>query len=459
MIAPARWAAYCTLRTVNAGQGELGAALVRRREELADARDRALAAELATGTLRWQGQLDFLIAHFARRPVSKLDPEVADILRLAAYQLLHLDRVPAAAAVNDAVDMTRRAGKRSATGLVNGVLRALERHRAALPLPAAPRNPDASRTATLDYLSVGLSHPRWLVTRWLARHGYDATTRWAAFNNSAAPLTIRANRLRTTPAELAERLAAEGVVTRPARYAPDGLVSMEGSPLATHLAGTGLFFVQDEASQLVPLLAGARPGWRVLDACASPGGKTTALAAMMEDRGLLVAVDVRPRRVELLRRTVAASAAACIRIVQADVAVALPVGPWFDLVLIDAPCSGLGTIRRDPEIRWRRTEADLALLAAAQERMLEQAAAAVKPGGRLVYATCSSEPEENEGVVAAFLSSHPEFETADPRAGLPEQVRPLVDEAGHLRTLPFAHGLEAFFAAVLVRRWAGGSLQ
>jgi 16S rRNA (cytosine967-C5)-methyltransferase len=210
--------------------------------------------------------------------------------------------------------------------------------------------------------------------------------------------------------------------------------------------------VQDEASQLVVLLAGARPGMRVLDACASPGGKTTALAALMADRGLLVAADVRARRVELLRRTVAASTATSVRIVLADLAAGLPFPDRFDVVLVDAPCSGLGTIRRDPEIRWRRVEADLPVLAAAQGRMLRHAAAAVRPGGRLIYATCSSEPEENEAVVAAFLARDRGFEPMDPRSELPEPVRPLLDQTGHLRTLPFAHGLEAFFAATFSRR-------
>ena len=191
----------------------------------------------------------------------------------------------------------------------------------------------------------------------------------------------------------------------PGRFAPDALIVETGQPLG-HAAGlldAGWFVVQDEASQLVSLLVEARPGDRVLDCCASPGGKTTAIAAAMSDRGLIVACDVRPKRIELLRRTVAASGSRAIHVVQADAASALPFSRAFGSVLLDAPCSGLGTLRRDPDIRWRRREEDLAPLAAAQSRMLARAAACVAPGGRLIYATCSSEPEENEQVVEAFL--------------------------------------------------------
>ena len=229
------------------------------------------------------------------------------------------------------------------------------------------------------------------------------------FNNTPGSLTLRANRLRITPEALVARLAADQVQVHPTAFAPDGLVVDEGYPLRGAGLDEGWFVVQDEASQLVTLLAGDQPGGRVLDTCASPGGKTTAMAASMDGRGILVACDVRDRRVDLLRRTVAASGASNVRIVQADLLKALPFAPGFDAVLVDAPCSGLGTLRRDPDIRWRRREGDLPALAAAELTMLQHAADMVAPGGRLVYATCSSEPEENEGVADAFLATTPEF--------------------------------------------------
>jgi 16S rRNA (cytosine967-C5)-methyltransferase len=210
--------------------------------------------------------------------------------------------------------------------------------------------------------------------------------------------------------------------------------------------------VQDEASQLIPLLAGAHPGPSVLDACASPGGKTTALAAAMRKGALLVACDVRGRRMELLRRTLATSGASGVRLVQADLLMPLPFTHRFDCVLVDAPCSGLGILRRDPDIRWRRRESDLPLLAAAQLRMLGHAAEAVAPGGRLIYATCSSEPEENDAVADAFLASASQFVALDAHEVSPDLPAAVVDARGHLRTLPHEHGLEAFFGAVFQRR-------
>ena len=449
MIAPARTAAFTALRDINAGRLDLPAALAHVRPALQDERDRALATDLVTGTLRWQGQLDHLITEFSKRPLSKLDFEVLQILRLGAYQLTHLDRVPAAAAVNDAVAMTRRARKTSAAGLVNAVLRAISRSTHRLPLPLRPPEGDA-----LTFLEIALSHPRWLAARWLARHGFEATERWETFNNTAAPLTIRVNRLKTTPGLLVRALAEHGVEVEPARYAPDGLIVKIGNPLRTPLAGSGLFFLQDEASQLVALLAAPQPGMRVLDTCASPGGKTTALAAMADDRAHIVAADVRSARVQLLRETVVASGTRSVRMIQADLEAGLPFNAAFDVVFVDAPCSGLGIVRRDPDIRWRRRESDLAPLASAQLTMVRHAADTVRPGGRLVYSTCSSEPEENDAVVAEFLKANEKFQAVDLRAEKPahfEAIAPVLDDAGFLRTTPDKHGLEAFFGAVMRR--------
>ena len=446
MIARARLAAYEVLQAVSAGRADLPAALARVRRDLADERDRALAGEIAVGTLRWRAAFDHLIAAYARRAVDRLDPEIAGILRLSIFQLLHLDRVPASAAVNDAVDLARRAGKRSAAPLVNAVLRRVSRERDHLPLP--PRS-TGDREAELDYLSITLSHPRWLVSRWRDRYGFDAAEAWCRFDNGPAPLTLRANRLRLGRDALAEALAAHHVQTSPARFAPDGLVVERGNPLLTPLAAEGLFMVQEEGSQLVAAAAGAVPGERILDACAAPGGKTTAMAAALDDRGVLVAADVRARRIHLLAETVRTSGATCVRIVQADASRGLPFGAAFDCVLIDAPCSGLGTLRRDPDIKWRRTEDELPAMAALQGRILAEAARVVLPGGRIVYATCSSEPDENEAVVARFLRDHPAF---TPRPVEVPGPPALVSDAGHLRTLPFRDGLEAFFAASLVKR-------
>ena len=402
-----------------------------------------------TGTLRWQRSLDHIIEHFAKRALARVETEVLTILRLSTYQLLHLDRVPASAVVDDAVELTRAAKKPGASGFVNGVLRALLRSKHRLPLPSRPAGID--RQPMLDYLGITHSHPSWLVERWLARAGLDNAERWVRFNNASPGLTLRANLLRGSRDAIAADLARRGIETRPARFAPAGLEVVSGNPLRG--ATDGSFAVQDEASQLVGVIAAARPGERVLDLCAAPGGKTTAMAADMRDTGLLVATDVRDRRMRLLQSTVRASGARAVRILQIDRTGTLPFRAPFDRVLVDAPCSGLGTIRRDPDIRWRRAPDDLPALAAAQGTLLDRAAPHVREGGRLIYATCSSEPDENEHVVDAFLLRHSDFALADLRmdSGFPAAVGPLFDDRGMFRTRPYADGLEAFFAAVMVR--------
>ena len=449
MISPARLAAYDVLRAVNSGRSDLPTALARVRPRLADERDRALAAEIATGTLRWQGAFDLVIAAFAARPVAKLDPEVVDVLRMTAFQLLHLDRIPASAAVNDAVNLVSKAGKRSASGLVNAVLRRISRERNRLPLPPEPPASGRDEVADIAYLSGALSHPEWIVRRWLDRYGFAAVRAWAMFNNRPAALSLRVNTLKTSREALSILLARCGVATEPARFAPDALVVREGNPLLTPIAGDGLFIVQDEASQLVALVAAAAPGERVLDACASPGGKTTAMAAAMGNEGLIVATDVRGRRVDLLSRAVKAAGATCVRVVQADAAGVLPFAARFDCVLLDAPCSGLGTLRRDPEIRWRRTEASLEPLARTQVSLLERAADVLRPGGRLIYATCSSEPDENEAVLSRFLAARDDFRAQPVR--LPPPLAGFMTPEGYFRSFPFRDELEAFFAAMVVK--------
>jgi 16S rRNA (cytosine967-C5)-methyltransferase len=464
MIAPARIAAFRALQAVTSRAADLPDALHRVRSGLPDRRDRALTGEIVTGTLRWLAALDHLVAHFADRPVTKLDPVVRDVLRISVYQLVHLDRVPTSAVVNDAVEITRTAGRRHATGLTNAVLRALSRAQPDLPLPPPPPEdalaavaslsfsnwPDQLRQTAVRFLSTTQSHPAWLVERWLDRYGYAATVAWTEFNNRPARLSLRVNTLRTDAETLTTRLAERAVSVEPARYAPNGLVVTAGNPLLTDLASSGDFFVQDEASQLIAPLVHAAPGHRVFDACAAPGGKTVSMAAAMANRGLLVAGDARERRLALLAETVEQAGAGVAHLIAADLTRGAPFGPVFDGVLVDAPCTGLGTIRRDPEIRWRRGPDDPDRLAARQLAMLRSAAATVRPGGRLVYATCSSEPEENERVVEAFLASSPTFrqQPSDFKGGV--GLTSTIDAAGHLRTYPHAHALDAFFAAALV---------
>ncbi len=429
MIAPARRAAFDVLLAHDVRHTDLPSGLATARRTLPDARDQALLTELTTGTVRMRLALDYQIGLRSRRPLPSLDAEVRTALRLGAFQLLYLDRLPASAVVNDAVSLTRRAGKTSAAGMVNAVLRALAREHDTL---AWPDGNDAAA------LAVRHSHPEWLVRRWLARYGEEATVAWLAFNNTPPRLCLATNRARGTREELAALLRAEGVETVPTTRAPHGLHVESGAALTTQAFADGWFVVQDEASQLVAELPDVRPGQRVLDVCASPGGKTVALAAGVGNEGLVVACDVRARRVRLLRQTLARAQTARTAIVHIDPSTDLPfAAATFDVVLVDAPCSGLGTLRRDPDIRWNRTEADLPALAVRQRVLLHRAASTVRPGGTLVYATCSSEPEENDDVVAAFLLERADF----------------THRHTH-RTSPPADALEAFYGAVLMREVA-----
>lgn len=447
----ARTAAYWVLRAVLEGE-DLPRALVRERDALTDPRDRALVTELSTGTLRWLASLDHLIVKASGRPAGRLDPEVLAVLRVGAYQLLHLDRVPASAAVNESVNLAKRVGKASAAGLVNAVLRRIAQSATAPPLPPYPP-PGATRADQLAYLSVTGSHPAWLVERWLDRVGFARAEAWVSFNNRAPALTLRANRRRIAVDDLRRRLAEHGVSTAPTRWARDGLSVVRGNPLRTPLAEEHLFVVQEEASQLVAELVAARPGERVLDACAAPGGKTTALEAGLDETSLLVAGELRAPRVALLKRLVRGCGAETVRFVRHDVRHA-PFLPAFDCVLVDSPCTGLGTVRRDPEIRWRRQPEDVSRMAALQRALIDGAAAVVRPGGRLVYATCSSEPEENQEVVRTFLADRPEFESVHPEVLGPvrDELRSVITADGWLTTTPDEHGLELFFAAILRRR-------
>ena len=427
MIAPARRAAVDALALIDAGDVDLGAAIARLRPTLADERDRALLLELVAGTLRMRNAIDYQLSQRVSRPLAKLDDAVLRILRLSGYQLLYQSRLPAAAIINDAVHLTRRAGKSSAAGLTNAVLRAVSRNRHRLSWP--------ERQPIVDYFSIVHSHPRWLVERWLDRHGEAATETWLTFNNQPAPMCLAPNRTKTTRDALAKELSDGGVVTRPTTRAAHGLEVVEGRALTTAAFHEGRFVVQDEASQLIADLVVPESGMKVLDLGASPGGKTVALAAAVGAEGNVFAVDVRPNRVQLLMRTVERCDLMNVTVVHGPDDEPLPFEPEeFDHVLVDAPCSGLGTVRRDPDIKWRRSAEDLDGFAATQRTLLNRVAGHVKRGGTLLYATCSSEPEENDDVVAAFVRARADFTL----------------ERRH-QTLPFADGLEAFFAAVLRR--------
>ena len=401
--------------------------------------DQALVTRLVYGTLAWQGRLDHHLRALVRTPLDALDPPVRAALRLGLYQLVFLDRVPAYAAVDASVRLVRAAG-RGAAGLVNAVLRRAASAREALALPDSGADP-------VERLAVEWSHPRWLVERWTDEIGGDELPRLLAANNEAATTAVRANRLRTTPDALRATLASDGIRTTPGVWAPDALLVEHG---AARLRGTtawrdGDLAFQGEASQLIAPLLGPAPGARILDACAAPGGKATHAAALLAGSGTVVALDRRAagaRRIAAEARRLGAHG---VRVAAGD-ARRPPFARPFDAVLVDAPCSGLGTLRRHPELRWRRRPEDVARLAVLQREILAGVAPLVRPGGILVYAVCTITREETEDVVDWFRATHPRFVVEDARTRVPLD---LVTPAGMLRTLPHRHGLDGFFAARL----------
>ena len=409
-----------------------------------DARERRLATELAYGTLRNLINLDYVLSHFIKETKKGVSPAVRDILRLAAYQINYLTRIPARAAVDEAVKQAKRVEGAGAGGFVNAVLRSLLRE------PGRVSYPDPAREPVKN-LSLTLSFPEWLASRWLARFGFDEARALMEASNAAPPLTLRANTLRAGRAGLMKLLEDGGYDCAPAAYAPDGII-IRGAANVPELPGyaDGLFAVQDEAAQLVSLLVAPKPGERILDACAAPGGKSMHMAALSGGRARITAADIGLDKLRLLQENITRLRIENIRVVRADAAMPPPLPEQkFDAVLLDAPCSALGVIRRRPEIKYARREEDIARMAELQARMLENLAGCVRPGGRLVYCVCSTEPEE--AVAVDRLLSSKDWELEDPRPFLPDAAHPLVTGEGYMRTYPHRHGTDGFFAARLAR--------
>jgi len=424
----ARRLALSVLERVDDGvrsDAELGRQLTR--ADLGES-DRALATRLVYGVLSWRLRLDHTIAAFSHRRIEDLDRPLPNILRIGLYQLCFLDRVPSYAAVHSAVDLVPRA-LRHAGGLVNAILRRASREGMAT----------ASLPNANDRLAIELSHPAWLVKLWIDELGAEEAFALMRSDNEALRTTLRALVDRETALR---NIRERGVEADPGRYAPQAIRS------STALVLPGICVPQGEASQLVALLVGARPGERILDACAAPGGKTAYLAQTVGPAGSVTAIDAAPgaeRRIRSLLELCGVRA----RIVE-DTVENVPVNEPYDAVLVDAPCSGLGTLREHPEIRWRRTPADLVDFAQRQSRILGSAAKHVRPGGRLVYATCTLTRAENDEIVDAFLAGTPGF-AADAPENVDPAPRALLDEDCRMRTYPHRHDTAGFFAARLVR--------
>ncbi len=405
--------------------------------------NRAFVTELTYGALRWRGRLDWIVRHFSDVPFEKIDPVILNILRLGLYQIFFLTRTPAWAAVNESVELAKSSRGKKGGGFVNAILRCALREKETLPYP------DKNEAPAL-HVAVTESHPLWLVERWIESLGIEETLRICRANNQIAPLTLRTNTLKVRREVLVEKLKEKGLNATPTFFSDQGILVRDSPPVSElPFLGQGLFVIQDEASQLITLLLDPKPGETILDACAAPGGKTTHIAQKMENVGEIYALDLHQ---EKLKQVEEACRRLGIKIVKTKVGNAthrlpMPGEMTFDRVLADVPCSGFGTLRRNPDLKWRRTQEDIERLSALQFSILKNLAGYVKEGGLLVYSTCTVFHEENEDVVERFLGEHQDFHL-DSLREVPERCRQFM-KRGYLETFSPNGELDGFFAARL----------
>lgn len=405
-------------------------------------RDRALLTELTYGTLRWRGKIDARLSLHCRHSLEDTDPFVRNLLRVTLYQLLFLDKIPDYAAVNEAVMLAKAHGGDKVAGFVNAVLRNFlrEKDRTAV---SEPSNDWQAALATEH------SHPQWLVRQWLDYFGREEAVALMRANNESAPLVLRVNSCRTSRDALLSLLSRHGITAVATRWSPVG-IWMKSHAAVEQLPGfqEGLFQVQGEASQLVSYLLSPQKGERILDACAAPGGKSTHIAELMEDNGELIALDKSERGIDKIRENAARLGLASLHPAKADVShsLAAELSLSYDRILVDAPCSGLGTLRSHPEIKWHRNQNDIKRLSHLQKNIVDRVAHYLKPSGVLVYSACTLIEDENESVVEDFLGRHKEFVLEDAAGYLPEKACSLV-RGRYYMALPHRHNTDGFFAA------------
>lgn len=402
--------------------------------------DKGLLTELVHGVLRWQNKLDWVLNGFSHGNFAKSEINVKNALRVGLYQILFLDRIPHAAAVNEAVEFIKRIRGEKPAGLVNAVLRNIVRNIDGI------RYPDPANDR-VQYLSVVLSHPHWMVKRWVARYGADETEKLLIANNERPPLSLRINKLKVEPAVFLRQLETLQIPYQGSKHL-DYFVTVKSFPRIgqNELFRSGLFTIQDESAALPCVLLAPRPGERVLDLCAAPGGKTTHIAELMKNEGEVIAIDKYEIKLHYIK-------AACDRLGLTNVKLVVGDATTYahepvENVLLDAPCSGLGVLAKKPDLKWKRDVSDIIKLAKLQRDLIEHAATLVKPGGVLLYSTCTIEPEENHEIVRSFLAVHPEFRLDHAGRFVSKD---LVSPEGFIETLPHKHGMDGSFAARLVK--------
>ncbi|NLO25488.1 MAG: 16S rRNA (cytosine(967)-C(5))-methyltransferase RsmB [Clostridiales bacterium] len=408
--------------------------------------DRALVTRLVYGVLENKLYLDWVIQRYSRLKENKISPPVNNILRLSVFQLLFLDRVPSFAVVNEGVELTKKYAGKRASGFVNGMLRSIIRN------PGKTQPPPRDKNLAL-YISVKYSHPKWMVEDWIKRFGEGFTEDLCRANNQTPGTTLRVNTLKTDRAGLEEALKQQGITLRKGLYSDGAAMAEGGTGLFSGSAyREGLFYAQDESSMLAVEVLDPIPGQLVVDVCSAPGGKTTYAAQLMENRGRVVARDVNVGKLKLVEENCKRLGVTCV---ETEVFDAMKADPSFkgkaDRVLVDAPCSGLGIIRRKPDIKWRKQREHYRTLAGMQGRILRNAANFLKPGGFLVYSTCTIMPEENQCVVEGFLRDNPGYRLCGFSMLLPESLAGEDAKKGYLQLFPSIHGTDGFFISKIER--------
>ncbi|CAM3352667.1 16S rRNA (cytosine(967)-C(5))-methyltransferase RsmB [Marinicrinis lubricantis] len=413
--------------------------------------DSAFITELVYGTVQRLNTIDYVLSRFVTKGLSKLAPWVRALLRMSVYQIRYLDRVPDHAVVNESVQTAKKRGHQGISGMVNGVLRNLLRTKDAFDLDSSL--PEAER------ISLAHSHPLWMIEDWIQQYGAETAARMAEANNVPPSLSLRVNRLRATREEVVKKLQEDGRQVRPSLLSEWGIVAEKSGNLALHpLFLEGKYSVQDESSMLVAQMVDPQPGMMVLDCCSAPGGKSAHMAEWMQNKGQVIANDIHPHKEKLIRDQMQRLGLTCVK---TNVSDASKLGSQFpaqsfDRILLDAPCSGLGVIRRKPDLKWMKNREELKGLPPLQVKLLEEAAPLLKIGGFLVYSTCTVEYAENVGVVQAFLEKHPEFKLDQSMSKL---LPPLVTEnmsaeelnQGYVQILPHQYHSDGFFIARLCR--------
>jgi len=408
--------------------------------------DRAFVTDLVYGTVKWKLTIDWIIGQFSSVKIRKISPWILNILRMGIYQLLYMDRVPESAACNESVNLSKRYGHRASSGYVNAVLRNVARNREKIKYPDKEKE-------LLGYLSIKYSHPEWLVEKWLKLYGNEFTESLLAGNNEVPDFTVRVNTLKISREQLLEELRQEGIEADEGTYLKEAVVIKNPSSVSRlETFKKGHFQVQDESSMLVSRILDPQPGELIMDVCSAPGGKATHIAELMNDKGAVIARDIHEHKVKLIEEAVERLG---LSIVKAEIFDASVTDHRYlrkaDRVLIDAPCTGFGIIRKKPDIKWARNLEDMDEITGLQSKIIRSSSAYVKPGGVLVYSTCTINPRENEGIVEDFIRSNSDFELEDISMMLPEKLQRAEASKGWMQLYPNKDGTDGFFIARMKR--------